>query len=272
MVGGNFKFYDGTTCRLFINDIPVVQGFKGKGYSENGTISHYLVPGENELKLEILAAPPPRGGRCAYQPPEDPQMGARDLNQSVTATIFKEYPEEAGMDEGDFDIIYHCMFPDLWQHIPEDERQLPYMHVAKFTPGVHVEELAFIGAPMQEIPCEGTRELHDAVRDLHEAFLSGDASRLKDQMQLQIEEYDVAHYGGTVKDQHDSIEELLAEQLVVAPLDWEQMHFHARANGRIVHVERLDRQPILKVQTIGKPQGHMSDPVFTHHQGRWQLM
>ena len=199
-------------------------------------------------------------------------MGAHDDNQSVSATIYKSPPEDSGREEDDFDIIYHCFFPDVWQHVLEEDRHLPYMHVAKFKPGVHVEELSFLSAPMQEIPCEGTRELHDALRELHEAIVAGDVPRVKDQMKLQMQEYDVANYGGTMKGQQNSVDQMFAEKLVVAPLDWEQMHFHARANGRMVHVERLDRQPILKIQTIGKPQGHMSDPVFTQHEGRWQLM
>jgi hypothetical protein len=146
------------------------------------------------------------------------------------------------------------------------------MHVAKFDPEIDVPELAFLSAPMQQIDCEGTADLHDAVRDLHQAFLDADGDRLKDLMKLQIQEYDGAWFGGTVGEQLKAIDQLVAEQLVVAPLDWQQMHFHARADGRLVHVERLDRQPVFGIQTIGKPQGHMSDPVFTYHEGRWQLM
>lgn len=275
IVSGNFKFFPGTVCRVFLNDIPVFQGFEGNGFSHNGGINHFLVPGENELLLEILAAPAPIDGRLAYEPDPRPQMAGKDLNQTVEASVFKERIDAAGNRTGEIEIIYQTMFPDLWQHVDEGRRQLPYMHVARFDPGVDVPELTYLGAPFSEVPCEGTPDLHDAVRELHDAFSARDARRLAQLMALQMEEYDRAHHGragATRPEQRQAIDELVAEDIVVAPLDWAQMHFHARAHGKLVHVERLDRNPVIDVRTIGKPQGHMSDPVFTHHDGRWQLM
>ena len=72
---GNFRFYPGTVCRVFLNDLPVFQGFEGDGFSNNQPVSHFLVPGVNELKVEVLAAPKPIGGRLQYEPDPRPQMG-----------------------------------------------------------------------------------------------------------------------------------------------------------------------------------------------------
>lgn len=269
-VFGNFRFAPDTVCRIFLNDIPIFQGFEGDGFSHNGRILHYLVPGENVLALEVLAAPKPRG-RLAYEPDPRPQMGDRDLNQTVEITIFKERTPGSG----EIEVLYHCMFPDLWQHVPEERRRLPYMHVAHFDAKVRVPELAFLTAPSHDVPCEGTAELRAALEELHAAFESRDPDRLEETMELQMTEFERAYRGAAGSshgDQREALEELLREQIVVAPLEPAQTHFHPRAGGRIVHVERLDRRPVIDVKTLGKPQGHASDPVFTHHQGRWRLM
>jgi hypothetical protein len=270
-VYGNFRFYPGTVCRVFLNDLPVFQGYEGNGFSHNGRVSHYLVPGENRLALEVLSAPPPRGGRLAYEPDPRPQMGERDLNQTVEIAIFKESTSQPG----EVEVIHQWMFPDLWKDVPEERRRVPYMHVATFDPGVKLDELAFLRATPQEVPCEGTPALHEALRELHAAFVARDADKLAELMQLQIAEFSQTYRGsgGSSRgDQLGAIAELVNEEIVVEDLDWTQLHFHARAGGRVVHVERLDRAPVLGVKTAGKPQGHASDPVFTFHEGRWRLM
>ena len=192
LVCGNFRFYPGTVCRVFINDIPVFQGFEGNGFSNNTGINHFLVPGENTLAIEILAAPPPIGGRLAYEPDPRPQANGADDNQTVEVAIFKGRPDAPG----EVEILYQCMFPDLWQHVPEERRHMPYMHVATFDPGVTVAELSFLSSPPVSMPCEGISELHDAVRELHAAFSGQDATRLKSLMTLQMTEYERAYGGG----------------------------------------------------------------------------
>jgi hypothetical protein len=270
-VYGNFRFYPGTVGRIFLNDLPIFQGYVGNGFSQNSRILHFLVPEENRLELEILAAPKPKGGRLAYEPDPRPQMQGEDTNQSIEITIFKERAPESG----EIDVLYHCMFPDLWKDVPEERRRLPHVHVATFDPRVIVPKLAFLSAARHQVPCEGTAELHQALRDLHDAFQSRDAGRLADEMGLQMAEFETAYdgaSGSSLTAQREALDELVGEPIVVEPLDRAQIHFHARAQGRVVHVERVDRRPVIDVKTIGKPQGHASDPVFTHHQGRWRLM
>lgn len=270
-VYGNFRFYPGTVARVFLNDIPIFQGYVGNGFSQNGRVLHYMVPELNELKLEILAAPKPQGGRLAFTPDPRPQMAGRDPNQSIELTIFKE----RAPDTGEVEIIHQCMFPDLWERVPAEHRRLPYVHSATFDARVVVPRLAFLAAPSHDVPCEGTTDLRLALEELHAAFTNRDADRLEQLMELQMAEFEAAYdgaSGSSLAAQREAIEELVAEPIVVAPLEPAQTHFHARAGGRIVHVERVDRRPVIDVKTIGKPQGHASDPVFTHHQGRWRLM
>ena len=199
------------------------------------------------------------------------KWGERDLNQTVEVALFKE----RAPNTGEIEIIYRCMFPDLWKDVPEDRRHMPYMHVVEFEPPTKVVPLKFLSADPQDVPCEGIKPLHDAVTELHEAYVDRDADRLAELMELQMAEFAQSYPGDSSMSegtQLSAIKDLVREQIVVQDLDWSQMHFHARAGGRVVHVERLDRMPVFDIKTIGIGQGHASDPVFTHHEGRWRLM
>ncbi|HHH10751.1 MAG TPA: hypothetical protein ENK23_01570 [Sorangium sp.] len=267
----NARFREGALGRVFINDLPFFQGYEKDGFSVNSGINHLLVPGDNEVAIELLRAPSPRGGRLEFTPDPDPKMAGIDVNQSVEVTVFRE----RAPNTGDIEILCQMMFPDIWKDIDEKVRRLPYRHVMTFNPQVSVPELAFLSATPEVIPCEGTRELQTAVRELHQTFVDKDKQRAAAVMKLQMSEYARANgndHGSSLSEQLSALDTLFAEPLVVAPLQPEQLHFIGRAGGKVVHVERTNGEPVIDVKTIGKPQGHASDPVFTRLDGRWQLM
>lgn len=268
----NVRLADGVLARVYFNDLPLFQGVEGPGgFSQNGGITHLCVPGENEVAVEILRAPPLIGGRVEYTPDPRPDMAGKDLNQSIEVFVFKR--RAVGSPEPD--MILHFQFPDVWKNVPVEQRQVPYYYRARFDPDTIVPPLAFLAASPQEVPCEGTRELHDAVRELHAAFEQKSVAAMIDVMDLQMREYtasDPGYPGASRAEQISAFEELFENEIVVAPLVPELLHFTPRAGGRVVHVVRTDFRAVIDVKSVGVAQGSRFDPVFTFHDGRWRLM
>ncbi len=267
----NVRLREGVRARVYFNDLPLFQGIEGGGFSLNGGITHLLVPGENEVAVEILVAPAPRDGRLEYTPDPRPDMNGFDLNQTIEVFVFKERAPETK----EIEIIHHFMFPDLWKDVPEERRQRPFYHRSRFDPGAKIPELAFLSVKPQQIPCAGTPALHEAVRELHGAIVSKNLQATIDAMGLQMREFTAsnpADPGTTPAAQIEALEQMFAEEIVVAPLIPEQLHFTPRAGDRVAHVERLDSRPVIDVKTVGVPQGTRFDPLFTLEDGRWRLM
>src|SRR5262245_52592715 len=53
----HFAFREGVLARAFVNDLPVQKDWVRRPDSGGGGISNLLVPGVNELRIEILRAP-----------------------------------------------------------------------------------------------------------------------------------------------------------------------------------------------------------------------
>jgi hypothetical protein len=266
----NLAMRHDTLARVYVNDLPLFRGTAWGPLSQNAGMNYLLVPGENELRVELLRAPKPAPGVKVEAAP-DPDNDI-DPRQSVELKIFK--PIAHGSH--DVEMIHVCRFPDVWKNVDEDDRRLPYHHVDHFDPDVSIGPPAFLSSPPTDFECEGTAELHAAVSELHAAMVAKDVRLLIDLMSLQISEYARAFEGTsgtTVSDQEEAYEELFAEDVVVSPLELGQLHFTPRAGGRVAEVTRFDGKPVYEILSRGNSlKGHSSDPVFTQHQGQWRVM
>jgi hypothetical protein len=266
----NLAMSHDTLARVYVNDLPLFRGTAWGPISQNAGINYLLVPGENELRVELLRAPKPAPGVKVEAEP-DPENDI-DPRQSVELKIFK--PIAHGSH--DVEMIHVCRFPDVWTNVAEADRRIPYHHVAQFDPEVDVAPPAFLSSAPVQFGCEGTPDLHAAVRELHAAMVAKDAQLLIDLMSLQISQYASAFEGTagtTVTEQEEAYAELFAEDVVTSPLDEGQLHFTPRAGGRVAEVTRLDGRPVFEILNRGDTMmGHASDPVFTQHRGQWRVM
>lgn len=262
-----------TIARVYVNDIPLLDGTSRGQLSSRGGLNDRLIAGENEVRVELLRCPPAPIG----DPPEDPKEAAAHerLRRGFELWIFKARPGTKGQREEDLETILRFHFPDVWDEEDPERRRLPFHHVVRFDPEVDVHRLAYLDAPEDDaIPCEGTRELREVVEALHSALQARDKDRLIELMRLQIHE-GAAAFEGTgpaVATQLEAYDEFFADEVDVLPLAKDQLHFTPRAGGRVVEVTRFDEQPVLAAVTRNTHMSHTSNPLLTRVDGQWRLM
>ena len=269
VISYNYRVNQHVEARFYVNDLPLHQGTVKGQRSRNGGLNDRLVPGENELRIELVKCPP----SMTFKRPATTQneKDAREtIRRQLTMSIFKAGPD----GPEDLNIIADLVFPDVWDEREEERWQTPYHYVTQFDPGVEPYALAFLSAPSTEVPCEGTVELRRAVEELYEALAARDKAKLVDLMALQIEEMAAAYEGTgpTVGTQLEAYDEFFADEVDVVPLVPSQLHFASRCKGRVVEVTCLDDHPVLAAMTRNTHMAHASDLLFIRQGERWRLM
>ncbi|MBW2458479.1 MAG: hypothetical protein JRI68_28525 [Deltaproteobacteria bacterium] len=271
IVSYNVNLQQGVAARFYVNDLPLFDQLVEGQRSRNGGLNDRLVPGENELRIELLWAEDSVVETPAGPPVDEMDRQAREERRKrLSALIFKA--AAGGGDE--LDMIHEAVFPDWWADVEPEHRRLPYHYVATFDPGVDVYELAFLAATPVDVPCQGTAELRALVEDLHQCFVAGDKTKLIDLMSLQLEEFAKAFEGGGVSmaEQIEAYDEFFDDDFDVLPLEGELLHFTPRSGGRVIEVTRTDDRPVIVAVTRTAGFSHTSNPLLIHHGGRWRLM
>jgi len=242
-------------ARVYVNELPIYKrGYKGPD-SVGASINELLVPGDNEVKIELL--------QTHAMPPGEYDQDAIRLR--LFEVLSKDPVETRG--------ILDLRFPDIFMEVEQERRRFPYCYKKTFDPGVTVPPPPWRNAPEADFDCSGTPELREAVERLHQAMVSGNVDVFLDEIALKLNHAELAFPGDP--DERASAKEALfrdffREPLQVRSLDFDQLHFHALHGGRVAHVARLDDTPALYAQHAANPNiGMQMDLLMTRHDGRW---
>lgn len=258
----NIQMQLSVAVRFYLNDMPVWRFLRQGPDSMNGGANEWLVPGENVLTMEIVES-----ALTLPNKPADHPM--------IQVAIFKA--KEGGATHEDVEVIHQVRFPDLWDEVSEELKVFPYRHESRFVlPASEVYRPRYLDAPEQDIPSDGTPELHQVVQDLYAAIQSGDGSRFADLLTLQFEEYERANGGAPHTDiasQRTVVDNFFAHPIVVKDLEMDRLVFESRANGRLVHVIRDDGQPVFQAVATDDPTEHLeANALLTFSDGQWRAV
>jgi hypothetical protein len=241
-------------ARASLNDVT----FYGPGQpeqhdTESGLAAHLLVPGENTLRLDILDAGLGEPG-CYFA-----VMVTREIDRSEpTLTVHESH------------------WPQVWDPLEEKERVLPYVHRATFTIDDDHPSPPWEKATPEDVPPEGTPELHQAVHKVIADLERGDGPAFIDAIGPKLD--DLGRYYGPLPAlsrgvQAKKYEGILASRWEVAPYDKEELLFEPRQRGRLVHVTRKDGTRAVRARNLDDDmQSIETDLVFMRRGGDWRVI
>jgi len=244
-----------TWARVYVNELPLYKRpFKGPD-SVGASINELLVPGENEITIELL-------GTIATPP------GEYDKD-AIRYRLFEVLKfEPVAVRE-----ILDLRFPEIFLEAEEPFQRFPYHYRKAFDPGVPIIAPPWQNAPHADFACDGTKELREAVTRVHSAMVDGDADRFLAEVALKLSHGAQAFAGDpdqTVAAKETMIRDFFVEPLSVQPLDFSDLHFHALQGGRVAHVARYDDSPALYAEHRDNPNiGMSTDLLMTQHNGHW---
>ena len=253
---------DRTWARAYLNDLPIYRAGVGPN-SRSGPINDLLVPGENELTIELLHAPTP--------------IHSPTLKGAVTFMVYESLnphaPEGVKVERRD---ILEAVFPELWQSAPAERRRFPFFYRAFFDPGVEVQPPPYLKSPQMTFGCDGTPELRAAVQRLHAAIADNDVDRFLGEIALKLDHYEQALEGEPNARASYKRElfrkELFHYRLKPEPLDLGALHFEPRAGGRVAHVTRADGGYAITAVAQDDPKRRLrTDLLFTQYAGEWRI-
>lgn len=257
----NFK--KGVLARAFLNDLPLDLGFVEGPDSMTGGANHWLIPGENTLTMEILRAPlaPPPGAH----PSE-----AESINMMLYTV------KDATKSPPVIDVRYRCAFPDMLSSVPEPLRRFPFYFKATFTLGVDIYSPLYLESPPAHFECEGTPELHAAVKAIHDAILARDIDAFLDLSSLRYAEFERAFWGAqdaSAAKRKEAARKFFSHPMRVKPLDLRLLHFEPRAGGRVALVSGADGQPAIEAIAEDDPVLRLrANILLTQHEGAWRVI
>lgn len=238
----------GLLVRVLLNELCFHVGISRTYDGTSGPAAHWLVPGSNVLRLEILS--------------EDPAQHPRAFaNASITGP--GESPVHARLD-----------FPEFFDERPAEERRFPAIAERAFVLDGDVPEPLWRSESPEEIPPEGTDELRAAVFTLHQALARRDARALVDAMLVKIQDLSRYYGGGGLLDPGEmqlDYEERFREPLEVSAFEPEKLRFQSLHGGRVVHVTRTDGERAIHAQNATRERGMSLDPFFVRQRGSWRL-
>jgi hypothetical protein len=245
----------GVLLRARLNDLPVYKTPHRGPDSRQGGANHLLVPGENELSIEILKAPPAEP--TEFQPGEVVPPPGWPAPRSVRFALYTQDPE-------------------VWDGEPPALRRLPYRHLSRFDLGPDITAPIYLGARPADVGCEGTPDLFSAVAAVHEALASRDVDRFLELVSLKMSEYARAYEGmgdASVGNQQAATREFFAARPVIGPLDPTSLHFEARARGKVAVVTGVDDGCAITATTERDPNAVLRANLWlTQHDGGWRVI
>lgn len=252
-------------ARVYLNDLPLYRSpFVGPD-SRSGPINFMLVPGENEIRVELLKV----------KPPADPD--------TLENAFFVQLYETMNLDAGETvplerRLLADVQYPTIWHQVEEAHRHFPFHYTTTFELDVELPRPLFLDAPVADFDCAGTPELRQAVERLYLAIERQDYDELLDLLSLRFA-CDERAFGG-VQEQTAAAkrqifrDELFAyEPMVSEPLDWSMIHFEPRLEGRVAYVKRHDDRFVLEAPCRKDPKRRIkTDLLLMQHEGRWQVI
>lgn len=260
VVMGNFFVAPGMRARVSINDVPLFPSPMVGQWSKQLPINHRLVEGENHVSvsLEETASPLIRAS-----------VDEREVER-FSFVIFKARSEA----EGDFEFLAQCRLDRHWQGVPESRRRYPFYTSRTFDPGVPTSPPAWVSSEVVTAPCEGTPEQRDLVREYFDITVAADRDRLIAISEPFFSDYEKSFPGETYYARGTllaELDEMIAEAPVYEPLEPHELHYEARAGGRVVYVSRLDGRSVLRAK--GSDGGAFNtDLLLTKTVGGWRVM
>jgi len=241
----------GVVARISVNDIPFYRRVVDHHASPSGPFNHMIVPGENVVTLELAEVP-----------------GVVPAN---VVSVFEFRVQR----EADDRYLFRAKWPELAKEYPEEQRQLPIVHVRTFEPEFETPMPIWIDAPRDFFPSDGTPEQHDTVRELHEAYRRGDADAFLGATQLKLAEH-AKFYGQTPElapaAAKQRYAELLREPWDLDPYEPEALVFEQHADNRVAYVTRRDGGPALNATHKTDPtQAWRPNLLLTRVSGRWRI-
>lgn len=251
------NFREGVVARVWLNDLPLHTFLMHGPHSMAGGANHWLVPGQNTIDLEI------------YRVQGEHQWDANIEFLLYTVEDVNAYPLKPS-------VLYSATFPSLWANVPEEGRVLPYMHREKFDmAGIDLVEPLYYSAEPASYGCDGTPELREALKELHDSLSDGNADRFLKLTALKGEEYERAFHGAaeaSAAEREEFIREIFVQKLHVRPLDFSRIHFEPRAGGRVAYVSGADNEPALEAISSADPALRLAaNPLFTRYNGAWRV-
>lgn len=222
----------GIAASISVNDVPFYRRLVDHNMAPAGPFNHMLVPGRNSVTLLLSEVP--------------------DVLPSNVIAGF----DFRIMREEDDRVLFRMRWPDFAAEYPEAERSLPIVHTRSFDPDVDSPEPIWADAPKTDFPPEGTPEQRDAVRELHDAYRRADADAFLSITDLKMQLH--RRYYGPVPQvlpaaARARVESQLREPWDVAPLNFDELVFERRAQGRVAYVTRKDGSAALQA-------AHKTDP------------
>ena len=237
----------GADVRVKINDFPVHAGRTTSQDSHYGVINHWLVPGTNKIRVDILDGDP-------KDPAAMVNLDARGADAEPRAFV-------------------------SWLKGDGAVPPLPGCHwagEATFEPDPGVPDPMWLKAQREPVPLEGTPEIWDEVRSLKRAFETADADGVADAFALKARD---SHqmlqlpWSSEAKSR-----ELMTSTLdvpwAVKPIVEKEVVFRSFAEDRLVHLGRLDGSPLFAAQRLGpgEPVKVATELVFMKWDGRWRII
>ncbi|AKT40608.1 hypothetical protein [Chondromyces crocatus] len=234
-------------ARAMINGIPIYEREPEANVSPIGPITHWLSRGENAITVELTSAPP--SPRTPLLGPHFELQVARD--GATDQPLFRwEYPDG---------VAAVGLTPEL-----------PWVHQGILLVDEDLPEPAYRRGTPEDFPVEGTREQHEAVYALYDAFGARDAARFEAVMGLKVQEFE-RFYGPQPLSRVEALQRMNAPW-VMEPFDAQDLRFDRYVDGRVVHVRRASGKPAVKAVHRDEPYlGWGSNFYMTRLDGRWQI-
>ena len=258
-----------TWARVFVNDLPLYKGDLVGPDSVSGPLNKLLVPGENELTIELLKV-----RQC-----EDYMDKEAYMNKVLEVEIYEllnpdEQSETAPIERR---MIHEVHYPKMLDNADEARhRRVPFYYKKTFDPGIDLPAPPFMASPEEEFGCEGTDELIDEVRQIHQSLQKRDHDRFLELLELKF-----IHGERSLPEEVAQLavekralfrRELLAYDPMPEPLDVGELHFEPRRNGQVALVTRKDGGFALMAQCQKDPKRRIkTDLLLTKREGRWRV-
>lgn len=237
----------GADVRVTINDFPVHAGRTSSQDSHYGVINHWLVPGTNKMRVDILDGDP-------KNPAAMLNLDARGADAEPRAFI-------------------------SWLAGKGAVTPLPGHHwagEATFEPDDGVPEPMWLAAKPERVPPEGTPEIWDEVRGLRRAFETADASAVVEAFALKaVDTHQMIQLPwSTVEKTRELMTSTLDVPWEVKPIAEKDVVFRSFAEDRLVHVGRTDGAALLSARRLGpgEPVKVATELVFMRWDGRWRII
>ncbi len=214
----------GTWVRVLVNDLPMYDKPADAFLSSDFPATPWFIPGENDVAIEVLEAPPVPG--VAIEPRFDLLFWGEG-----PSILPKGPPTKVP--------LFEQSFPRLLKELPiEDRKKVPIRYEAKFTPEGEIPPPIWAESQPEKIPEHGSPELLKPLFDLHQAFKRRDAEALIDGTDLKFEDQRRYHGNHPAIDRRTIItehEEFLKAPWDLAPFEPDKIRFRSCQGGRVAY-------------------------------------